>query len=64
MVLLPFDTLTKFSGLDASVGLETDRPENIGLFINDTLQFFSPVWPLRLLIQFLADLAPDRHGLS
>lgn len=53
MVLLPFDMPTIFSGLDASVGLETDRPENSGLFINDTLRFFSPVFPISLLIHSL-----------
>ncbi|TVY40053.1 WSC domain-containing protein [Lachnellula occidentalis] len=29
-------------GLDASLGFESDRPENLGLFINDTLRFMSP----------------------
>lgn len=35
--------LTDIRGLDASVGFESDRVENAGLFINDTLRFFSPV---------------------
>ncbi|KAH8900679.1 heme peroxidase [Thozetella sp. PMI_491] len=29
-------------GLDASIGFESDRAENSGLFVNDTLQFMSP----------------------
>jgi hypothetical protein len=26
-----------FSGLDASIGFESDRPENIGVFVNVTI---------------------------
>ncbi|TVY22534.1 WSC domain-containing protein [Lachnellula hyalina] len=29
-------------GVDASLGFESDRPENLGLFVNDTLRFMSP----------------------
>ncbi|CZR56980.1 related to beta-1,3 exoglucanase precursor [Phialocephala subalpina] len=29
-------------GLDASLGFESDRPENHGLFVNDTLEFLAP----------------------
>ena len=30
-------------GLDASLGFESDRDENLGLFVNDTLEFMVPV---------------------
>ncbi|KAF8859171.1 heme peroxidase [Acephala macrosclerotiorum] len=33
---------TGLGGIDASIGFESDRAENAGLFVNDTLQFFSP----------------------
>jgi len=30
-------------GLDASLGFKRDMAENAGFFVNDTLQFMSPV---------------------
>ena len=35
------DVAAGTGGLDASIGFETSRPENVGIFINDTLSFFA-----------------------
>ncbi|KAJ5038456.1 uncharacterized protein L3040_007314 [Drepanopeziza brunnea f. sp. 'multigermtubi'] len=36
------DVATGMGGLDGSVAYETDRQENKGVFINDTIKFFAP----------------------
>ncbi|KAJ7499491.1 heme peroxidase [Mycena latifolia] len=35
-----YDTETGLGGLDASIGFETDRPQNVGRSMNDSLVFF------------------------
>ncbi|KAI9050226.1 hypothetical protein LZ554_006365 [Drepanopeziza brunnea f. sp. 'monogermtubi'] len=36
------DVASGMGGLDASIGFEADRPENKGVFVDDTLRFFAP----------------------
>jgi catalase (peroxidase I) len=46
--MITFDASTGLGGLDASIGFETDRPENIGVAFNATLQFLNGFYSPRI----------------
>lgn len=59
------NTAAGTGGLDASIGFESDRAENAGLFVNETLRFMNPVGMAVPQSNTLSDqhLITDSHGL-
>jgi hypothetical protein len=57
-----FHYLHDRSGLDASIQFESDRPENIGMFLNETIgqfsQFTSPLVSISDLIGVVCTALP------
>lgn len=59
--------LMRFRGLDASLGFESNRAENAGLFVNDTLTFMVPVSNFNFFGtsgHILIGMNKDRLGVS